>query len=85
MGQIKTRLGYEQRESIIISTGVIIANRDGLNAVNHTTIAAECPIKTSIPTVRFYFRRNSDLWRAVAMHDNVSNDVRSEAIALGVI
>lgn len=79
------KLSGEQRQSLIISTGVFIANRDGLTCTNANTIASECRIKTSVATVRFYFRRNADLWRAIATHSDASKVVRDEALALGVL
>lgn len=83
MGTVK--LSYEQRENLIITTGVEIANREGLSTCNASTVARACPIKTSDATVRFYFRRNADLWRAIACHHSASNAVKSEALALGVL
>lgn len=84
MGKI-IKLTAEQRHSVILSTGIIIANRDGLIKVTPQAIADECFVQTSIGTVKFYFRRHRDLWRAIAMHNDASKAVKSEAIALGVV
>lgn len=84
MGKI-TKLSYEQRHSVILSTAIIIANRDGLVKVTHEAVANEAYVQTSTGTVKFYFRRRADLWRAIAMHGDASQLVRNEALALGVL
>lgn len=79
------KLTYEQRQCVIVSTAVMIANRDGLTNVTYKSVSKECFISTSEATVRFYFRRHADLWRAVLIENQCSNEVRNEAVALGVL
>lgn len=78
-------LGYEERRAIIVTAGVRIANRNGLIAASMTHVADECDVKTSLASVRGYFRTKADLWRAIAEHSDATKDVKASAAAMGLI
>ena len=81
----RARLDPDQRRAIIISTAERIACERGLACVSPDSVAAAVrDVKTSVGTVRKYFRRRLDLWRAVA---RVTKDksVKDQARTLGVL
>lgn len=80
-----TRLNPHVRKSLIISTGVELANRDGLALATPLRVAASCEIETAVNTVRYYFKTNQELWAAIAGHSKASRAVKDEAERLGVL
>lgn len=78
------RLPAENREAVIVTAAVEIANNRGLAAVTHDAVARECKVATTPRLVRHYFRKTTDLWRAAASDERAAQTVRDEAIALGV-
>lgn len=81
---VQVQLTAEQRRGLIIEAGVKLACDGGLMAVRHDRVALACAVPTSVATVRWYFRTNSELWAAIA---GASSDdtVRNDAARLGLI
>ncbi len=70
------------RKTIIIDAALAVAKRDGLVAVNFDSVARECRIPTSRHTVKHWFKRRDDLWRALCDTDA---SVREEGVKLGIV
>ena len=59
------RLEPEVRRAVIITAAITLANEHGLAAVTHDAVARSCSFKTTGRTVKHYFPRISELWKAV--------------------
>lgn len=78
------RLRPEQRRSLIVSTGVRLANQYGLTQATPARISEACTKKTSQTTVRAYFNQG-ELWTAIVGHREASDAIKKEAADLGLI
>lgn len=81
---MQVQLTTDQRRKIILDAGVKLAADNGLCAVRHVDVAEACSVQTSVATVRWYYRTNSELWTAVAAASDLTR-VRDEAKALGLL
>lgn len=79
------RLSQNARRAVIVRAAIETARRSPLIHVNHETVAQACEVPTSPGTVRGYFRRQSDIWRAIASDKKCPVDVKRQAQALGVL
>lgn len=77
------RLSPEQRKTLIISTAVELANRDGLLAVTHASVAEAADISMAVRTVRKFFLRD-ELLQAVAKDARACDAVRTTAKLIGL-
>lgn len=80
----QVQLTAEQRRGVIVDAGVALAIKHGLCNVRHVAVAEACRPSTSVATVRWYFRTNSELWTAIA---GASDDetVKADAQRLGLV
>jgi len=78
------QLTAEQRRSVILDAGKSIAETDGLCTVRHAAVADKCEPSTSVATVRWYFRTNNELWRAIA-EASADETVKADARRLGLL
>lgn len=80
----QVQLSAEQRCGVIVDAGVTLATEHGLCNVRHVAVAEACAISTSVATVRWYFRTNNELWKAIA---DASSDetVKADARRLGLV
>ena len=81
---VQVQLTADQRRGVIVDAGVALATEHGLCNVRHLAVAEACAVSTSVATVRWYFRTNSELWSAIA---GASDDetVRADASRLGLL
>lgn len=81
---VQVQLTADQRRGVIVDAGVALALANGLCNVRHVAVAEACKVTTSVATVRWYFRTNSELWSAIA---GASDDetVRADASRLGLL
>lgn len=85
MSETTIKLTAEQRQEIIITTGVDLANLNGLITATHRRVADACSVPTSFHTVKYHFRTRGDLWAAIARHDRAAKHVKEQARRLGVL
>lgn len=78
------RLTPDQRRALILSTGIDIANRNGLIAATHQRIARECTVDTSLTTVRSYFPNRADLLSAIISDSRTHADIKNQGKAMGL-
>jgi hypothetical protein len=77
------KLSPEDRSAVILSAAIEVANEKGLSEVSFSSTAAKCVMKTKPRTVAHYFKIG-DLRRAVVNDDRANDDVRTDAIAMGI-
>lgn len=73
---------HEARRAHLTETAVVMANTLGLSYVGHQNIADRCGV--SVWLVRSHFPNKRTLWSIIADHSKASQDVRNEAILIGV-
>lgn len=78
------QLTADQRRGVIVDAGVKLAVEHGLCNVRHVAVAEACKPSTSVATVRWYFRTNSELWTAIA-GASTDETVLADAGRLGLI
>lgn len=78
-----TKLPPDQRTALILSAAITVANEKGLSEVCFATVAAACSMKTAPRTVAHYYKIG-DLRRAVVADTRASQEVRDDAIAMGI-
>jgi len=76
------RLEPDQRRAWILSEAVLMANTRGLIRTTLTAVADHN--KFALSTVRYYFNRNADLWRAIVVHPSAHAAVREEGKKIGL-
>lgn len=77
------RLKQEQRRNIILSDVTDMANKQGLFK---TTLKAYADKrKVSLSTVRYCFRTNTELWRAIIASGSAAEKVMTDARKIGLI
>lgn len=81
---VQVQLTAEQRRGVIVDAGVALAVEHGLCNVRHLSVAEACSVPTSVATVRWYFRTNSELWKALAQACS-DETVKAEARTIGLI
>ena len=79
------RLNQDQRTRIIVNSAVRVAMKAGLASVTLESVASECLTKTSVGTVRRYFKTISELQLAVVDRHSTSDKLKTEARELGLI
>ena len=81
---VQVQLTADQRQKVILDAGCALAAEKGLCNVRHTMVADACNPITSVATVRWYFRTNSELWAAIT---GASSDetVKADAQRLGLV
>lgn len=78
------RLKPAERTALILSAAVSVANRKGLSEVTFATVAAECVWKTKPRTVAHYFKIG-ELRSAVVKDSRANDEVRADAVAMGIV
>lgn len=73
---------HQARRAHLTEAAVILANTVGLSHVSHETIADRCSVSHHL--VRFHFANKRILWSIIADHPKASQDVRNEAVLIGV-
>ena len=79
------RLEEGQRRAIILTAAVALSATCKLVDINYEDVAAKCSVKTSVGTVRGYFRTKAHLWRAIAKHDGASEYTMQQAREMDII
>ncbi len=79
------RLTEGQRRAIILTAAVALSATQKLVDINYDTVAEKCSVKTSVGTVRGYFRTKAHLWRAIALHSDASASVAQQAREMDII
>lgn len=77
------KLQPEERSALILSAAIKVANEKGLAEVTFKTTADACMIKTMPRTVAHYFKIG-DLRRAVVADERANDEVRVDAVAMGI-
>lgn len=85
MDKHRVRLTEHQRKQVIISAGVTAAVEHGLASTGYSEVVEKCLVTTSLGTVRAYFKTKTHLWRAIALHDDATDEIRAAAKLMGVI
>lgn len=78
------RLPAENRRAVILTAAVELANRSGLAAVNHESVARKCVIKTTSRNVRHYYPKITELWKAICLDDRSTALVVQDAAGMGI-
>lgn len=78
-----TKLPPDQRKAVIVTSGIKVANKDGLSQVCFATVAKFCTMPTTARTVAHYFKIG-ELRKAIIADERTNQDVRDEAIAMGI-
>ena len=81
----RVRLTEKQRKAVIVKAGVEVAKEYGLAMTTYESVSEKCSVTTSLGTVRSYFRTKTHLWRAIALHDDATDDIRELARTMGII
>ena len=81
---VQVQLTAEQRRGVIVDAGVKLAIDLGLCKVRHVAVAESCAVGTSVATVRWYFRTNTELWAAIARATD-DEVVRLDAQRIGLL
>ena len=79
------RLEPEARRAVIVTAAITLANENGLAAVTHDAVARSCSFKTTGRTVKHYFPRISELWKAVVDDGRAHQTVVDEAVGMGIV
>jgi len=80
---VSNRLSAAKRCNIITKAAVRIAEKHGLESVNHQAVADACIIETSVATVRYHFATKDDLQRA-AWSESTSPKVKAIGKEMGL-
>lgn len=78
-----TKLPPDQRKALILSAAIDVANDKGLSEVSFDTVSKACRMKTTPRTVAHYFLIG-DLRKAVIADMRATQEVRQEAVAMGI-
>lgn len=79
------RLTEEQRRAIIVTAAVALSATEKLVDISYENVAEKCSVKTSVGTVRRYFRTKAHLWRAIAKHESASSYIVEQAREMAII
>jgi len=77
------KLPPDQREALILTAAIEVANEKGLSEVSFDTVAAACRMQTTPRTVAHYFKIGV-LRKSVADDIRSTQEVRQEAVAMGI-
>lgn len=78
------KLAPEQREAVIVTAAVNVANEDGFSQISLKTVASKCKPKTSVRTVQSYY--TMDALRKIVLADTrTSQEARDEATGMGIV
>lgn len=78
-----TKLPPDQRSALILTAAVKVANDSGLAEVTFKTVAKACVMSTTPRTVQHYFKIG-DLRAAVVADPRASQEVRDDAVSMGM-
>jgi len=78
-----TKLPPEQRKALILSAAIEVANKKSLAEVSFGSVSTECTMKTTPRTVAHYFKIG-ELRKAIVADVRSSQEVRQEAVAMGI-
>ena len=79
------RLSEEQRRAVIVTAAVTLSATTKLVDISYESVAEKCSVKTSVGTVRGYFRTKAHLWRAIAKHSSASAYTVQQAREMAII
>lgn len=78
-----TKLQPHERKAVILSAALKVANDKGLSEVTFKSIADACQFKTMPRTVAHYYKIG-EIRSAVASDSRASDDVKADAVAMGI-